>query len=516
MRCLEFIQTRISFVLAIAIFTCYVAVASAIDQANGKPMNVLLIDGQNNHDWKATTPLIKQTLEACGLFKVTVATTPDKGQDMSSFAPSFDEFDLIVSNYNGEDWSQSTSAAFEKFVANGGGFVSVHAADNSFPGWAAYNQMIGLGGWGGRDEKSGPYVRWKESQKQFTRDTSKGNGGTHGKRTPFLIVVRDQEHPITKGLPSSWLQTVDELYGKLRGPAENMSVLATAYSEPSTGGTGEHEPILMTVQYGEGRVFHTTLGHDIAAMQGAAFQVTLQRGAQWAATGVVTLPPVAEDVLSSELAVTRDPATLAAAMTTDPAAGQIPDLQADGWVDLFNGKDLSGWSQKNGTATYKVENGYIMGTTNQGSPNSFMCSEQTFGDFELAFEVMDDPGLNSGVQIRSLSKPDYKDGRVHGPQVEIETNPGESGYIYSEGNDRGWLSPTQPIKDAYKNDQWNQFVVRAQGDRIQTWVNGQLIEDLRDAESSKEGFIGLQVHAIGKDQGPYQVRWKNIKIRELK
>jgi hypothetical protein len=371
--------------------------------------------------------------------------------------------------------------------------------------------MIGVGGWGGRSEKDGPYVRWKEEQKRFTRDRSPGRGGSHGKRVPFMVVVRDGDHPITRGLPSSFMQNKDELYAELRGPAENMHVLATGFSAPGTGGSGEHEPLLMTIQFGNGRVFHTTLGHDAEAMKGVAFQVTLQRGTEWAANGKVTLPSVGSDSLSDDQPSLRDPASI-----EPESPGVIPDIDGKGWVALFNGTDLEGWSQKNGTATYRVEDGVIIGKTAEGSPNSFMCTEKNFADFELTFEVKDDPGLNSGVQIRSLSKADYKDGRVHGPQVEIETTPGESGYLYSEGTGRGWITKEQPIKDAYQNDQWNRFVVRAKGDRIQTWVNGRAIADIRDAESSRKGFIGLQVHGIEKETGPFEVRWRDIRIRPLK
>ena len=479
-------------------------------EEGGDVISVLLIDGQNNHKWQETTPLIRQTLEGCGRFRVDVATSPPKGEDMSAFSPAFSEYDVVVSNYNGQPWSESTQKAFESFVSKGGGFVSVHAADNSFPKWKAYNRMIGLGGWGGRSEADGPYVRWKEDQNRFTRDMTPGRGGAHGKRVPFLVVVRDTEHPITSGVPGSFMQTADELYAKLRGPAENMHVLATGFSAPATGGTGEHEPLLMTIQFGEGRVFHTTLGHDRQAMNGIAFQATLQRGTEWAATGDVTLPPVDAQTLTKDTAATRDPETI----KPDEFAS-IPDIQGEGWKSLFNGKDLSGWSQKNGTATYRVEDGVIVGKTAEGSPNSFMCSDKDYGDFELTFEVKDDPGLNSGVQIRSLSKADYNDGRVHGPQVEIENAPGESGYLYSEGTGRGWITKEQPIKDAYINDEWNRYVVRAKGDRIQTWVNGRPIADIRDAESSRRGFIGLQVHGIKRETGPFEVRWRDIRIREI-
>ena len=474
-------------------------------------ISVLLIDGQNNHNWKVTTPLMEQILEGSGRFAVDVATASGRGENSEPFSPEFSEYDVVVSNYNGQLWSEATQKAFEKYVASGGGFVSVHAADNSFPQWHAYNRMIGLGGWGGRSEKNGPYVRWKEDQQRFTRDLSPGRGGTHGKRVPFLVIVRDTDHPITAGLPKTFMQAADELYGKLRGPAENMHVLATGFSAPATGGTGEHEPLLMTIQFGEGRVFHTTLGHDDNAMKGLAFQVTLQRGVEWAATGTVKQPAVNGTKLTSDVPATRNPADV-----RPDEFSAIPDVMSKGWTTLFNGKDLSGWSQKNGTATYRVEKQMIVGKTAQGSPNSFMCTTSDYENFELTFEVNDDPGLNSGVQIRSLSKADFNNGRVHGPQVEIENAPGESGYLYSEGTGRGWITEQQPVKDAYQNGKWNRFVVRAKGDRIQTWVNGVAIADIVDAESSKKGFIGLQVHGIKRDAGPFEVRWRDIRVRELK
>lgn len=475
-------------------------------------LKVLSVDGQNNHRWEETTPLIVDTLESTGRFDVTVETTPPSGEDMSSFSPDFADYDVVVSNYNGDSWSAATKKAFEQYVQSGGGFVSVHAADNSFPDWPQYNQMIGLGGWGGRNEKDGPYVRWQEGK--IVQDASAGRGGSHGARHPFEIVVRDPDHPITAAIPRSFLQAEDELYAELRGPAENLHILATAYSDPSTRGTGKHEPVLMAIEYGKGRVFHTTLGHDAKAMQGVAFQVTLQRGTEWAATGEVTLPPVSDQVLTRTAVATRNPA--AAADDSDQvSASQMPDIDQGDWKPIFNGENLKNWVQRNGTATYRVEDGVVVGKTSVGSPNSFMTTKKDYGNFELTFEVNVDPGLNSGVQIRSRSTPDYKDGRVHGPQVEIETAPGESGYIYSEGTGRGWISDAQPIKDAYQNGEWNRYVIRAVGPRLQTWINGRPIEDLVDDESPQSGFIGLQVHGIPRDKGPFEVRWRDIRVREL-
>ncbi len=267
-------------------FVC-IAVALLIGtQAGLAQHKALLIDGQNNHNWQETTPHIKQALESSGLFTVDIATSPATGKDLSSFKPDFDAYDVVVSNYNGEPWSLETKAALEAYVRGGGGFVSVHAADNAFPEWKAYNRMIGLGGWGERDETSGPYVRFRDGE--IIQDTTPGRGGSHGTKHEFQVVVRDSEHPITRGLPTKWLHTEDELYDRLRGPAEHLTVLATAYSDPSTRGTGENEPMLMTIKFGKGRVFHTTLGHDALAMQCVGFIATLQRGTEWAAAGKVT------------------------------------------------------------------------------------------------------------------------------------------------------------------------------------------------------------------------------------
>ena len=186
----------------------------------------------------------------------------------------------------------------------------------------------------------------------------------------------------------------------------------------------------------------------------------------------------------------------------------------DGFARLFDGTTLNGWTQRNGTATYRVEDEAIVGRTAKNSPNSFLCTDKVYCDFELLFEVKVDPGLNSGVQIRSRSSKDYNNERVHGPQVEIVTAPGASGYIYGEATGRGWISPHQDIKDAYKNDQWNQYRVLAVGPRVQVWINDRQVEDLTDESSSRCGFIGLQVHGVG-DRGPFEVRWRNIKIKDL-
>lgn len=195
--------------------------------------------------------------------------------------------------------------------------------------------------------------------------------------------------------------------------------------------------------------------------------------------------------------------------------------EGDGWVSLFNGKDLEGWVPKNGLAHYRIDGDAIVGRTTDGSPNSFLCTEKLYGDFELEFEVKVDSALNSGVQIRSQAKED--DGRVNGPQVEIEAggeSGAEAGYIYGEATGRGWLTPEDRLKPhkAFKDGEWNQYRVVAKGPRIQTWINGEPIADLVDEaiyETHPKGFIGLQVHGIGRGEGPYTVAWRHLRLKEL-
>jgi type 1 glutamine amidotransferase len=274
----------------------------------------LIVDGQNNHSvWPKSTVMMKHYLEQSQRFEVdvyrsnptwrgekhpdyyamytpegTVSTETPASDD--NFGPNFADYDVVISNFGNSaaEWPQATRTAFESFVRAGGGFVSVHAANNSFPDWPEYNKMIGLGGWGGRTEKHGPYVYF-DADGKLVRDMSEGRGGAHGNRHDFQVTLRDV-HPITEGMPEVWMHTKDECYDRLRGPAENLTVLATAYCSIEEGGTGRHEPMLMTIQYGEGRVFHTTLGHEDYSFESVGFLVTFLRGAEWAATGEVTVP----------------------------------------------------------------------------------------------------------------------------------------------------------------------------------------------------------------------------------
>ena len=253
------------------------------------PVRVMILDGQSGgayHDWRHTTPVLKKELEDAGLFQVEVVTAPPSGGDFSKFKPDFSQYQAIVLNYDGPDWPAGLKASFENYIKGGGGLVIVHAADNAFPDWRGFNQMIGIGGWRERTEKAGPL--WYVKDGRLVSDNTPGSAGSHGARLPFLVTAQQPEHPILQGLPKAWMHAPDELYATLRGPGENMTVLATAHSDPANKGTGRDEPMLMVLSYGKGRVFHTTMGHDIPALSCVGFIATFQRGTEWAATGKVT------------------------------------------------------------------------------------------------------------------------------------------------------------------------------------------------------------------------------------
>jgi len=295
-------------------------------------LKALIIDGQNNHYvWPKTTMMMKDYLEQTDLFTVDVQrmdsvwlgikynkdrpeayhsfieTFPleDKTYHISespiqtsNFTFNFNYYDVIISNLGADSplWPEGTRKGFEAYMNNGGGLVVVHAADNAWGEWDEYNKMIGLGAWGGRDEKSGPYVYYNDAGK-IIKDPSEGVCGSHGPEYEFQLTTRAPEHPIMKGIPEKWLHTSDEMYERMRGPFENATILATAFADveknappwdPNVKGLGQNVPQLMAINYGKGRVFHSTLGHFDYSMECVGFITTLQRGAEWAATGKVT------------------------------------------------------------------------------------------------------------------------------------------------------------------------------------------------------------------------------------
>ncbi len=275
-----------------------------------KPVKTLVVTGQNNHNWPVSHVAIRNILENSGLFQVDLAVSPQKGEDMSAFAPDFSAYQLVVLDYNGDPWPEETNRAFVEYVRKGGGVVIYHAADNAFPDWKEYNEICALGGWEGRDEKSGPYAYWEDNQ--LKKDTSPGPGGSHGPQREYVLTARSQGHPVMNGLPAQWMHARDELYDRMRGPANIGTLMYTAFALEDKGGSGREEPLVFTVDYGKARIFHLMLGHvgetleDNPAMQCTGFQVLLLRGAEWAATGKVTQKVPADFPTATEVSYRKE------------------------------------------------------------------------------------------------------------------------------------------------------------------------------------------------------------------
>ncbi|MWW25623.1 ThuA domain-containing protein [Algibacter wandonensis] len=319
----------INRIVVLLISLCFISNSYSCNPIKSK-IKVLIVDGQNNHTvWPKSTIMMKQYLEETGMFTVDIARTKylnnseenkdwlalanvgegieGKPKTDPGFNPKFSKYDVVISNfgYKAASWPEKVQKKFEKYIKKGGGFVSVHAADNSFPEWTAYNEMIAIGGWGGRTEKHGPYL-YVDKDNKPKKDYSPGKGGTHGKREAFAVTNYNTEHPITKGMPKVWMHAPDECYAFLRGPAENVTILSTAVSTKKKPGLEQKEPVAMVVDYGKGRIFHTTLGHDTKSFECVGFITLLKRGVEWAATNKVTQIELPADFPSADNVSTRN------------------------------------------------------------------------------------------------------------------------------------------------------------------------------------------------------------------
>lgn len=275
------------FVLAICWCVAFFMGLVPLSAQTAKPVKTLIVTGQDgSHYWRGASEGIEKILENSGLFSVDILETPDFGEDMSHFKPRFQDYGLVVINYGGVTWKKEIQKSFEDYVSKGGGVVIIHSSIIPMENWPAYNLMTGLGAWNGRDERWGPFVYWKDGR--YVYDYTPGYAGYHGLQHETVIEHRALEHPILKGLPTRWKHFKDEIYTHLRGPAKNIEILATVEEK------GRHEPIMWTTTYGKGRVFVDVLGHCgndpemIYSILCTGYQVTLLRGAEWAATGSVT------------------------------------------------------------------------------------------------------------------------------------------------------------------------------------------------------------------------------------
>ena len=259
--------------------------------AQGKIKTMIVTGQDNSHWWEGGSDAIQMILDNSDLFTVDIHKTPDWGEDIKTYNPDFKKYDLVIINYAGNTWSESTRKNFEEYVSNGGGVVIVHSAITRMADWKAYNEMVGMAGWNGRNEKSGSYIYWKDGHVVY--DDTPGSAGNHGLQHQSTITHRITDHPILKDLPSVWTHFKDEVYVRMRGPGKNMEILATTYEDMGNNLGKQHVPVLWTVRYGKGRVFVTLLGHAgndpklRYSMECAGFQITLLRGSEWAATGKV-------------------------------------------------------------------------------------------------------------------------------------------------------------------------------------------------------------------------------------
>jgi len=369
------------------------------------------------------------------------------------------------------------------YVEQGGGLVGIHSATDSCYKHKAYGEAMGA------------YF----SGHPWTANMN------------VTIVVEDGEHaimkPVFEGMKDFRIR--DEIYQFRPEPYSRDKLRVLLHLDPDRSDTPKQPPAREDGDYavcwvqsvGKGRVFYTSLGHNHEIYSNPLMLKHYLAGIQFA---------------TGDLKADTTPSAKLEMPNVTPSDG------SDEWQSLFDGETLNGWTQNNGTATYEVRDGVIVGRSVLKSPNSFLCTNQTYGDFELEFEVKCG-AINSGVQIRSLQNDAIAKGHVQGPQVEIEHSPGQSGYLYGEAYS-GWRSPEPKSKDPkvnahsiFKNDEWNHYRIVARGARIQTTLNGQLIADLDDPESFEQfpnGLIGLQVHS--HPVADVEIEWRNIRIRKIK
>lgn len=269
------------------------ALTSAPARAADK-IKVMIVGGQNNHNWQKSTPFMQGILARAYHFDVTVDNAPPKGSQQAAWdawQPEFGRFDCVVLDYNGQMWPERVKKDFVDYVQRGGGVVVIHAANNSFTGWKEFEEMVGLL-W--RRPTYGTSLYVDENGEVVRVPPGEGRGMGHGSQYDWMMTTRDTDHPITRGMPVHWQHKTDELYHGQRGPAKDIHILLTAYSDPAEGrrGTGKHEPIVWWVPYGQGKVVTNLMGHvgGLDSMKCVGFQVTLRRACEWVATGKCVTP----------------------------------------------------------------------------------------------------------------------------------------------------------------------------------------------------------------------------------
>lgn len=442
-------------------------------------IDVLLIGGANNHDWRWTHGSLAEILEETGRFTVTTCTEP---AETLADAEGLAEHDVFLLDYNGPRWGENAERNFVQAVRGGTGVVVVHAADNAFPGWVDYEEMVML--------------LWRE-------------GTGHGRFHTFDVEIVDRDHPVTRDM-ADMVDHPDELYHRLVNPqGVDARVLAHAFSSKESGGTGTHEPMVLVRHYGKGRVFHTPLGHvwrnvpsSRASHLDPQFRRLIARGTEWAATGEVTLAPTPPNWVS-------------------------PEERALGFRRLFDGSSTDGWrgyrQQSFPEQGWSVERGALVHAPDGGGGD--LVTTEQYGDFELRFQWATAPKANSGVIYRVaetqpqsyMTGPEFQVLDDHGLEVAADS-PTSAGALY------GLVAPED--KAVGPADTWNDGRIVVRGWRVEHWVNDikvldvdlaaegmqQRIEDSKFADwpfaTQERGHIALQDHGD-------EVRYRSLRIRPL-
>lgn len=465
------------------------AVASVVSTlaADPAPIRALLITGENNHNWQYTSSVHKDTLEDTGRFTVDVTTEPGK---TLADAAGLAKYQVFVLDYNGKDWGTQANQNFAKAVQNGTGVVVIHASNNAFRGWKEYEQMVGL--------------LW---EKDVTG---------HGKYHTFDVKYVDPSSPITKGL-SGMKDHPDELYHKLVNPQKvEFKTLATALSAKDTGGTGNEEPMAITLNFGKGRVFHTPLGHvwpgstdQKVSVTDEQFKVLITRGTEWAATGNVTLPTTYTETRTHNALSAED--------------------KKDGWIMLFDGKSNNGWKafKENGFPKdgWTIDNGTLHHA--KGGGGGDIVTTEQYDNFELSLEWKIESGGNSGIMYHVGSGEDYP--WRTGPECQVldnlKHNDGKDPKT-SAGSMYALYAPTPDV--ARPAMEWNRVRIVCKGSKVEHWMNGWKVVE---TDTSSKEFKDLIANSKFKDMPKFatlskghialqdhgdEVWYRDIKIRVIK
>lgn len=452
----------------------------ALAAGDGPRIPVLVVSGANNHDWEWTSPKLASLLEASGKFEARVTDDPASVfENLAELA----RYRALVLNYNGPRWGEPAETNFLNAVRGGTGVVVVHAANNAFPGWTEYEKLVAL--------------CWRE-------------GTGHGSFHMFDVAITDRDHPVTRDM-FEIRGHPDELYHRLvPTPGAEYRVLATAYSDPGTGGTGDHEPMIVVLNYGNGRVFHTPLGHVWPGVEGSRvsmldpqFADLIVRGTEWAAIGEVT--PLRQD----------GPNTL------------TEEERRQGWRLLFDGRSSAGWrgfkEQGFPKQGWAIEDGCLKAT--KGGGNDLM-TESMFQDCEFAFEWKVSAGANSGVIYRVTEERDAT--WQTGNEYQVLDDVGYPGGIDARHAAAALYDlrapANKPVKPA---GEWNQGKVVLRGAHVEHWLNGVKVLSAPlggpewDAMYQKSKFTAWPGFGV-KPKGHFafqnhgdDVWYRNVKVREM-